>query len=131
MPKLHHRRILLYKKYIRLLLACMTIPLSTFTHDHTAHVTTGNHDMTAMQGMYGNYPMERDATGTSWIPDSTPMPAIGRTYHDWLFMMHGYAFGIYDRQGGPRGNSKFFSENMFMCTAHKKADHHIFGFRGM
>ncbi|CAN5191944.1 hypothetical protein BH09DEP1_BH09DEP1_0730 [soil metagenome] len=91
----------------------------------------GNHQEKAMHGMYGNYPMGRDATGTSWMPGSTRMPGIHRMYHDWFVMIHGYAFAIYDHQGGPRGNRKFFSENMLMFTAQKETDRGIFAFRSM
>lgn len=70
-----------------------------------------------MHGMYGAYPMGRDATGTSWMPSSTRMPHIHRMAGDWILMAHGYANGVYDQQGGPMGGDKFFSENMFMFTA--------------
>lgn len=90
----------------------------------------GSHEM-AMHGMYGIYPMGRDATGTSWMPSSTLMPGIHRIYNDWLVMIHGYAFAIYDHQGGPRGGRKWFSENMLMVTAQKDTDCGIFAFRSM
>ncbi len=72
-----------------------------------------------MHGMYGTYPMNRDATGTSWIPDSTQMPSIHCVAYDWNIMIDGYLMAIYDAQSGPRGDQKFFSENMFMFTAQK------------
>jgi hypothetical protein len=72
-----------------------------------------------MHSMYGSYTMERDATGTSWQPDSTEMPGIHWMPDDWLLMSHGYLMAIYDDQGERRGGRKFFSENMFMFTAQK------------
>ncbi len=84
-----------------------------------------------MHGMYGSYPMGQDATGTSWVPSSTQMPAIHAVYHDWIFMIHGFATAIYDHQGGPRGDSQFFSENMFMFTAQKDIGKGIFAVRNM
>lgn len=36
--------------------------------------TPEQHHEMMMHGMYGTYPMERDASGTSWEPASTRMP---------------------------------------------------------
>ena len=89
-----------------------------------------NHQMN-MHGMYGTYPMERDASGTSWEPASTRMPGIHRMPDNWLLMTHGYIMGIYDDQGGPRGNREFMSESMFMFTAQKDVQKSTFAFRSM
>ena len=87
--------------------------------------------MMMMHGMYGSYSMDRDATGTSWVPGSTRMPGIHRVADDWLLMTHGYLMAIYDNQGGPRGDQKFFSENMFMFTAQKDIGWSTFALRSM
>jgi len=84
-----------------------------------------------MHGMYGTYPMGRDATGTSWIPSSTLMPEINVMADQWMLMFYGYLNAIYDNQGGPRGKDKFFSENMFMLTAQKDYRNSIFALRSM
>lgn len=84
-----------------------------------------------MHGIYGTYPMGRDATGTSWMPSSTQMPAIHRMAGDWIMMIDGYLMAIYDDQGGPRGDRKFFSENMFMFTAQKDCGSSTFALRNM
>jgi hypothetical protein len=90
-----------------------------------------HHTNMAMHGMYGTYPMHRDATGTSWEPASTQMPGIHRMPDDWLLMTHGYLMAIYDDQGGPRGDNEFFSENMFMFTAQKDIGKSTFALRSM
>lgn len=95
----------------------------TMTHEQ-------NHQMN-MHGMYGTYPMERDASGTSWEPASTRMPGIHRMPDNWLLMTHGYIVGIYDDQGGPRGNREFMSESMFMFTAQKDVEKSTFALRSM
>ena len=100
------------------------------SQDHQAMGMHGMQDR-IMHGMYGSYPMGRDATGTSWMPSSTQMPTIHTIYQDWLFMIHGFAMAIYDHQGGPRGDSKFFSENMFMFTAQKDMGRGTFALRNM
>jgi hypothetical protein len=88
------------------------------------------HEM-GLHGMYGTYPMGRDATGTSWMPGSTQMPGIHRTADRWVLMTHGYLMAIYDDQRGPRGDRKFFSENMFMFTAQKDIGCGTFALRNM
>lgn len=70
-----------------------------------------------MTGILGNYDMMRDASGTSWQPESSAMDMIHGILGDWATMLHGYAFGIYDYQGGPRGGNKLFSESMLMGAA--------------
>src|SRR5580765_6321521 len=53
-------------------------------------------------GALGSYSMTRDASGTSWQPDSSPMEGIHSLYGDWSTMVHGFIAGIYDHQGGSR-----------------------------
>jgi hypothetical protein len=73
-----------------------------------------------MAGAEGRYSMMRDASGTSWQPDSTPMRGIGGAWDGWSTMLHGYIAGVYDHQGGPRGGDMAFSESMAMGMAQKK-----------
>src|SRR5438105_4600912 len=57
------------------------------------------HDMSAMQpamsGMFGGYPASREASGTSWQPDSAPHLGIHGMYGEWTTMTHGFANLIY------------------------------------
>lgn len=89
------------------------------------------HQGMSMHGMYGTYPMGRDATGTSWMPGLTKMPEILYVVDDWMIMLDGYLMAIYDDQGGPRGDEKFFSENMFMATAQTDFGRSTFALRSM
>jgi hypothetical protein len=75
------------------------------------------HGMKMMSGAAGEYSMMRDASGTAWQPDSTPMEGLDGKLGDWSTMLHGYIYGIFDHQGGPRGADKTFSESMFMGMA--------------
>lgn len=77
-----------------------------------------NHPM--MVGATGSYGMTRDASGTSWQPDSTPMEGMHGMVGDWTTMLHGYLTGVYDHQGGPRGDDMTFSESMLMGMAQKQ-----------
>jgi hypothetical protein len=73
--------------------------------------------MPMMAGQLGGYAMARDASGTSWQPDSTPMDGYNWQTGGWSGMVHGYADLVYDHQGGPRGGTQTFSESMLMVMA--------------
>ncbi len=80
---------------------------------------------------YGDYPMGREATGTSWQPDSSLHSGLHFMKGEWTLMLHGYAQLIYDHQGGPRGADKTFSSNMLMLMGTRAAGEGTFGFRAM
>lgn len=71
-------------------------------------------------GATGSYSMMRDASGTAWQPDSTPMEGLHSDLWGWSTMLHGYITGVFDHQGGPRGGEKTFSESMLMGMAQKR-----------
>ena len=75
------------------------------------------HTPAMMAGQLGAYPMTRDASGTSWQPDSAPMPGFAWSAAGWTGMVHGYADLVYDDQTGPRGATETFSESMLMVMA--------------
>lgn len=62
----------------------------------------------------GGVPHTRDASGTSWQPDTTPMHAYHSTFDEWMVMTHFNAFLAYDRQWGPRGDEQINSINWAM-----------------
>jgi len=72
---------------------------------HDAH--QGDEAM-GMTGFLGPYPMSREGSGTSWLPDSTPHEGVHQTYGDWMVMEHALVNAVYDHQGGPRGGDKTF-----------------------
>lgn len=84
-----------------------------------------------MKGFYGEYSMYREGSGTSWVPESSPMNFIHWMPNDWMIMIEGNANFVFDHQGGDRGDRKSFSESMFMMMAtHPLAGGRI-GFRTM
>lgn len=85
----------------------------------------------AMTGMYGAYPMSREASGTSWQPDAAPMAGIHGTSGPWSTMVHGFIDAIYDHQGGPRGERQTFSESMLMGMVQRPLAGGTLGLRGM
>jgi hypothetical protein len=87
--------------------------------------------MAMMAGQLGGYAMMRDASGTSWQPDSTPMEGVSWSAGGWTGMVHGYADLILDHQGGPRGGDKTFSESMLMVMAQHPLGQGVLTLRSM
>ena len=61
--------------------------------------------------------MDRMGSGTSWIPDAVSLPSRHFGAGSWRFMLHGFAFGQYNRQSGPRGDDQLGSLNWAMLMA--------------
>ena len=85
--------------------------------DHAGMAGMAGMDMAHMPAALGPYPMNREASGTSWQPDASPHQAIHIAAGGWTLMLHGMLDGVYDRQGGPRGNDKGFVAGMVMAMA--------------
>ena len=76
-------------------------------------------------------PMGRMGSGTSWQPDSSPMPMLHKQSGEWLLMFHyNFVAGV-NRQGGPRGVMKFESANWFMPSAARRVGPGTLELRGM
>lgn len=90
-----------------------------------------HHGMHAMRGMLGSYSMSREASGTSWQPESTPHMGYHAMWNGWDVMTHGFANLVFDHQGGPRGGEKTFSENMLMGMASRDLGDGRLGLRAM
>jgi hypothetical protein len=93
--------------------------------DHSAH------SMHEMHALLGTYPMTREASGTSWQPDSAPHEGLHQMAGPWELMLHGYATVLYDDQDGPRGDTRTFSENMLMGMANRPLGPGRLGLRAM
>lgn len=76
--------------------------------------TTMQHAM--MTGPLG-ISMDRMGSGTSWIPDAVPLPSRHYMTGGWELMLHGFLFGQYISQGGPRGDDQLGSINWAMLMA--------------
>jgi len=85
----------------------------------------------AMPGALGGYPMSREASGTSWEPDVTPMDGVMSMDGEWMTMVHGYLNQVHDHQGGPRGATEDFSDSMFMWMADRDWGQDTLGLRAM
>jgi hypothetical protein len=65
--------------------------------------------------------MDRMGSGTTWIPDAVSLPSRHSMLAGWDLMLHGFAFGQYDKQGSgsnnPRGGEQWGSLNWAMLMA--------------
>lgn len=112
-------------------MAGMDHGMAGMDHDAMPGMDHAGMDMHGMQGALGSYSMMRDASGTAWQPDSSPMPAIMGKTGEWSIMVHGFATLIYDDQGGPRGDSKTFSSSMLMGMGQRPLGGGTLTLRGM
>src|SRR2546425_753993 len=74
------------------------------------------HSMHTHEGPLG-IPEARMGSGTSWLPDASPMHAAHVVLGDWTLMLHGVGFLQYDRQGGSRGSNQMGLVNWEMAAA--------------
>jgi len=92
------------------------------------------HDMQHMQ-MEHEHAMSmrpaRDGSGTSWLPDETPMYALHRQAGAWTLMAHGNAFVQYLHESGRRGSQQLGSINWFMGMADRTVGSGHLGLRAM
>ena len=106
-------------------------PDDPHAHHHADPSMAMSMPMDAMGGQLGPYPMSREASGTSWQPEATPMEMLSTRAGDWSLMLHGFANLVYDRQTGPRGDHKTFGQTMLMGMAHRSLGDGTLGLRGM
>jgi hypothetical protein len=92
-------------------LPAFLLTAATAQAQHTSHPDTSS--MIKPLGVS----MDRMGSGTTWIPDAVTLPTQQRMAGNWFFMFHGFLFGQYDAQGGPRGAEQFGSLNWGMLMA--------------
>lgn len=103
-----------------------TTPLAAQDHMQMAE------QMPAMRGKLGNWSMAREGSGTSWMPDSSPMfmKPLG-SYGGLEIDLMGSASLNFSDAGGKRGQSQFFSNSMIMLMGTKRQGENIFGLQLM
>lgn len=75
--------------------------------------------------------MGQMGSGTSWQPATTPMYMWYKSSGKWLIFFHGdMKLGV-NSQGGPRGVTKFESQNWFMPMAFRRVGDGTLQLRGM
>ena len=86
-------------------------------------------NMEGMSSAYSlNLPMERNGSGTAWLPDASPMYGYMAHAGKWMLMFHGNQFVRYDKQDlfnkGTRGNEKWDGPDFFMAMGQRKIGKH-------
>jgi hypothetical protein len=84
-------------------------------HEHASHVGA-EHTMSESPAALA-LPHSREGSGTSWLPDSSPVFAHHFTAGDWTLMLHYSAVVGYDDQWSDRGSRRFTSVNWIMGMA--------------
>jgi hypothetical protein len=100
------------------------------TVSHPKNVATmehADHSMASvpMSHAYSlNVPMNRNASGTGWLPDASPMYGYMAHSKKWMYMFHGNVFVRYNNQDighkGRRGDSKIDAPNWFMAMGQRR-----------
>ena len=86
--------------------------------ESTSHSSTMSHSYSL------NLPMNRNGSGTGWLPDASPM--YGYMFHSakWMYMLHGNLFLRYNNQDigkkGSRGGSEFDAPNWLMFMGQRQ-----------
>jgi hypothetical protein len=77
-------------------------------------------------------PMSRESSGSSWVPDSTPMYGYMRMFGDDMLMLHGAVWPRYTNANTRRGDDRIDAPNWFMAMySHPLNESAQLGFRGM
>jgi len=100
------------------------------TQVHDGHEHDAPQPDTAAAGV-GMSAMTRDASGTSWLPDTSPMYAVHRQRGPWALMFHENAFLQFLHEAGRRGDDQGGSINWAMGMAARNVGRGHVGLRGM
>ena len=73
----------------------------------------------------------REGSGTSWLPDASPMYAVHVQRGAWMLMTHENAFLQFLHESGRRGDDDVGSINWFMGMAQRNVGRRRLGLRGM
>ena len=73
----------------------------------------------------------RDASGTAWLPDASPMYGVEVAAGAWSVMLHGNAFVQFLNEGGTRAAQQGGSINWAMAMARRRAGSGRVGLRTM
>jgi hypothetical protein len=110
-----------------LLALMLAAPVMAQEHDHSQMDHGQSEDELDQKpiktGWSGPYSVE--GSGTSRLPGMDVVHHGGLHIEpgdDWMLMAHGYAWGVYTAQAGPRGDDKAYMQSMAMLSAEKRMD---------
>ena len=108
-----------------------TISQAASNKSHTTH-RTHEHDSFMPSSLNLAEPMSRESSGSSWVPDSTPMYGWMHMFDDDMLMLHGAIFPRYVNANTLRGDDRIDAPNWFMAMfSHPFNENAQLGFRGM
>jgi Heavy metal binding domain len=105
------------------------------TPNHQSHMSHSSHEMRQQQGTHETHPpshgghgmqvemhssidladpMSREGSGTSWLPDSSPMYGKMFMFGENMLMLHGAIFPRYTNVSTRRGDDRIDAPNWFM-----------------
>jgi hypothetical protein len=115
-----------------------TSKVEALDHDHPhGHRAPGEHEHEKMpMEMHSSInlaePMNREGSGTSWLPDSSPIYGRMFMFGDNMLMLHGAMFPRYTNVSTRRGDDRVDAPNWFMAMySHPLGDSTQFGARVM
>src|ERR1700730_17517887 len=74
-----------------------------------------HHEMKMQSSINIADPMNRESSGTAWVPDSTPMYGHMMMFGDDMLMLHGGVFPRYTNVSTRRGDDRIDAPNWFMA----------------
>lgn len=107
---------------------------STSNETHPADPFSSTHEMQmAMQSSVNLAdPMSRESSGTSWVPDSTPMYGKMFMFGDDMLMLHGAILPRYTNVSTRRGDDRIDAPNWIMAMfSHSLGENTQVGLRAM
>jgi hypothetical protein len=85
-----------------------------------------------MKGTFGPWRMSREGSGTTWLPESSPMYGKMSELGSWQLMQMGLATLAYGDAGGKRGESQTYGATQYMLMGQKRDEkERVLGLRGM
>jgi len=111
-----------------LLLAMSDLARGDEIDPHAGHTDHAHHEM---MGVLGPYPASREASGTSWQPDSSPHHGEHMQLGDWTVGAHATIQAVLDHQGGDRGEDDVHANSMFMAMGQRPLGEGRLGLRAM
>lgn len=96
--------------------ACLILGKRLAAQNDSSNVAAHMHDGVSQHSML-NMPPTRTGSGTSWIPDSSPMRMVGRRVGSWTLLIHGSAYLTYNRQQTKRGDIQLAATDWEMLMA--------------
>jgi hypothetical protein len=98
-------------------------------HQHEQPPQPADHSHHA--GTSGDLFPQREGSGTSWLPERTPMYGVLRQVGPWSLMGHGQVFAQYLHDAGDRGSDQAGSINWLMGMARREVAGARVGVRAM